>query len=232
MEATRPGCQVDFNGQGVYGLGERVPFMDNIDIEALPTAEWGYYDFPTVVRYTRNFGLTTYGMTGRFKASWADFGGLKLPAQLDVELASIVANGARCDIGDQMPPSGRLDPAVYHVIGKSYGRIKAIEPYLERAAPVTEAALIVGGLPLDAPGTDGNYGLVKLLIESRVQFDVVEPDAAWERYGLVILPEEMRVRRPWRRGWPATWTAAAGSSPFTRAGCSKARTRAGSRSGV
>jgi hypothetical protein len=192
---TRPGGQVDFNGQGVYGLGERVPFMDNIDIEALPTAEWGYYDFPTVVRYTRNFGVTTYGMTGRFKASWADFGGLKLPAQLDTELAGIVANGALCDIGDQLPPSGRLDPAVYHVIGKSYGRIKALEPFLDQAAPVVEAALVTGGLPLDAPGTDGNYGLVKLLMESRVQFDVVEPDARWERYGLIILAEDMPIPR-------------------------------------
>lgn len=193
VKATRPGCQVDFNGQGVYGLGERIPFMDNVDIEALPTAEWGYYDFPTVVRYTRNFGITTTGMTGRFKASWADFGGLKLPAQLDTELAAIVANGALCDIGDQMPPSGRLDPAVYHVIGESYGHIKALEPYLEKAAPVVEAALITSGNPLDAPGTDGNYGLVKLLVESRVQFDVVEPDAAWERYGLIVLAEDMRI---------------------------------------
>jgi hypothetical protein len=193
VKETRPGCQVDFNGQGVYRLGSRIPFMDNIDIEALPTASWGYYYFPTIVRYTRTFGVTTYGMTGRFKASWADFGGLKLPAQLDTELAGIVANGARCDIGDQLPPSGRLDPAVYHVIGKAYGRIRSIEPYLEGAAPMVEAALITGGLPLASPATPGNFGLGKLLIESRVQFDVVEPDAAWERYGLVVLPDNMSV---------------------------------------
>jgi len=193
VTSVRPRCQVDFNGQGVYGLGQRVPFMDNIDIEALPTAQWGYYYFPTIVRYARTFGVTTYGMTGRFKASWADFGGLKLPAQLDAELAAIVANGARCDIGDQMPPGGRLDPAVYHVIGQAYGRIKALEPYLDGAVPVTEAALITGGLPLEAPSTDANYGLVKLLIESRVQFDVVEPEAPWERYALVVLPDALPV---------------------------------------
>jgi len=193
VTSARPRCQVDFNGQGVFGLGQRVPFMDNIDIEALPTAQWGYYYFPLIVRYARTFGITTYGMTGRFKASWADFGGLKLPAQLDAELASIVANGARCDIGDQMPPGGRLDPAVYHVIGQAYGRIKALEPYLDGAVPVTEAALITGGLPLEAPSTEANYGLLKLLIESRVQFDVVEPEAPWERYALVVLPDALPV---------------------------------------
>jgi len=193
VKETRSGCQVDFNGQGVYGLGERIPFMDSLDIEALPTAFWGYYYFPTIVRYTRTFGLTTYGVTGRFKASWADFGGLKLPAQIHTELASIVANGARGDIGDQMPPSGRLDPAVYHVIGKGYSGIKSLEPYLDQAVPVTEAAIVTGGLPLESPATEANYGLVKLLMEARLQFDVVEPDAPWERYALVVLGDEMAV---------------------------------------
>jgi hypothetical protein len=193
VASTRPGCQIDFNGQGVVGLGERVPFTGNVDIEALPTAFWGYWYFPTIVRYCRTFGVTTYGMTGRFLASWADFGGLKLPSQLHTELAGIVAQGARCDVGDQLPPRGVLDPAVYHVIGEAYARIEALEPWLEGAAPVTEAALLTAGDPLDSPGREENYGLVRLLIESRVQFDVVEPSAAWERYGLVVLPEDLAV---------------------------------------
>lgn len=58
---------------------------------------------------------------------------------------------------------------------------------------MTEAALVTGGLPLEKPGTDGNYGLVRLLMESRVQFDVVEPDVPWERYGLIVLPDAMRL---------------------------------------
>ena len=33
--------------------------MNNIDLEALPTGQWGYYYFPMAVRYTRTFGLTT-----------------------------------------------------------------------------------------------------------------------------------------------------------------------------
>ncbi|MCW5983340.1 MAG: beta-galactosidase trimerization domain-containing protein [Bryobacteraceae bacterium] len=193
VTSARPGCQVDFNEQGGYGMGERVAYMDNVDIEALPTAFWGYYYFPVNTRYARGFGLTVYGMTGRFKASWADFGGLKLPAQLQTELASIVANAARCDIGDQMPPSGRLDPAVYHVIGAAYGYIRQIEPYLEQAAPVSEAAIITAGLPFDKPSTDANSGLLKLLVESRIQFDIVEPGAEWERYGLVVLPDDHPV---------------------------------------
>jgi Hypothetical glycosyl hydrolase 6/Beta-galactosidase trimerisation domain len=193
VKAARPACQVDFNGQCVYGLAERVEYMDSLDIEALPTAFWGYYYFPTLVRYTRNFGVPTYGLTGRFEAHWGDFGGLKLPDQLKTEVASIVANAARCDIGDQMPPSGRLDPAVYNVVGNAYEHIKFIEPYLDEAAPVTEAVLLTGGLPLESPGTETNYGLVKLMIESCLQFDVLEPGAAWERYALVVLGDDLSV---------------------------------------
>jgi len=193
VESARSGCQVDFNGQGVYGLNERVPFMDNLDIEALPTAFWGYYYFPTIVRYARTHGLTTYGQTGRFLGSWADFGGLKLPAQLETEVAGIIANGAHCCIGDQPPPNARLDPAVYHVVGRAYARIQALEPYLEQAVPVTEAVIITSGLPLESPANEPNYGLVKLLIESRVQFDVVEPAAEWERYALVVLADSLEV---------------------------------------
>ncbi len=167
--------------------------MDSLDIEALPTAHWGYYYFPTMIRYTRNFGVPAYGLTGRFAISWGDFGGLKLPNQLQTEVASIVANCARCDIGDQMHPSGRLDPAVYHVVGKAYAHIKSIEPYLDEAAPVTEAALLTGGLPLESPGTEPNYGLLKMMIESRLQFDVLEPPAEWERYPLVVLGDDLAV---------------------------------------
>src|SRR5918995_866246 len=109
--AVRPGCQVDHNNQTRLGLGERAPFLDNIDIEALPTAFWGYWYFPMTVRYARTFGRSVYGMSGRFHRSWADFGGLKHPTQLRTELAGIIANGAACDLGDQLPPPGRLDPA-------------------------------------------------------------------------------------------------------------------------
>jgi hypothetical protein len=82
---------------------------------------------------------------------------------------------------------------VYEVIGEAYGRIRALEPYLEQATPVTEAALITGGFPPDSPAADVNFGLLKLLLESHVQFDIVEPDAEWERYRLVLLADDREV---------------------------------------
>src|SRR5262249_12265847 len=82
-------------------------------------------------------------------------------------------------------------PAIYHVIGQAYRHIERIEPYLEQAVPVTEAALLGSGY---VPCNEVNYGWVKLLTESRVQFDIVERGTKWgERYALVVLPEDFRV---------------------------------------
>ncbi|MFZ4546151.1 MAG: alpha-amylase family protein [Bacteroidales bacterium] len=193
VHTTRPGCQIDFNDIGLSQVSERASLLDNIDIEALPTdPQWGYFFAPLQIRYQRNFGIPVYGMTGRFVSSWADFGGLKLPQQLDVELASLVANTARCDVGDQMPPNGVLDPAVYHVLGKSYGKIKRLTPWIDQAAPVTEAALMIPGTPMERVKDPYLFGLTKLLVESKRQFDVVEPGQEWERYNLVIIPDGLK----------------------------------------
>ena len=191
VHGIKPDCHVDFNDAGMGKVSERIKYLDNIDIEALPTGEWGYFYAPAQIRYQRNFGIPVYGMTGRFISSWADFGGLKLPQQLDVELASIVANAAHCDVGDQMPPNGQLDGAVYHVLGKSFGRIKKLEPWLDRAAPVTEAALIIPSEILKRAKQEYIYGLLKLMLESRLQFDLVEQEQEWERYNMVVIPDEL-----------------------------------------
>jgi hypothetical protein len=194
IKKTRPGCLVCPQNQGTfYGLAKRAPLVDCSSQEALFTdaVHYGYHYFPTVIRYARGFGIPFHGCTVCFKDFWADFGGLKSPAQLHTEVAAFVAQGARCDIGDQVPPDGRLEPAIYHVIGQAYRHIERIEPYLEQAVPVTEAALLGSG---GAPCNEVNYGWVKLLTESRVQFDIVERGTKWEeRYALVVLPETFGV---------------------------------------
>lgn len=194
VKKARPSCLVCPQNQGsFYGLAKRARLFDYSSQEALFTdaVHYGYHYFPTVIRYARGFGRPFHGCTVCFKDFWADFGGLKTPAQMHTEVAAFVSQGARCDIGDQVHPDGRLDPAVYHVIAEAYKHIERIEPYLEQAVPVTEAALLAGG---DAPCNDVNYGWVKLLTESRVQFDIVERDTTWEdRYALIVLPENLWV---------------------------------------
>ncbi|HEY5913648.1 MAG TPA: alpha-amylase family protein [Verrucomicrobiae bacterium] len=194
IKETRPACLVCPQNQGsFYGLAQRAPFVDYSSQEALFTdaQHYGYHYFPTVIRYARGHGIPFHGCTVIFKDFWADFGGLKSPAQMHTEVAAYVSQGARCDIGDQIHPNGQLDPAVYHVIGQAYQHMERLEPYLDQAVPVTEAALLASG---DAPCNEVNYGWVKLLNESKIQFDIVERDVKWEyRYMLVVLPEDLWV---------------------------------------
>ena len=236
VKKHKPAAQVEWNWQDLFGLAERLPWTDTIDIECVPTASWGYYYLPLMMRYIRAFGHPVRGLTGRFLGFWSDFGGLKSQTQLHLELATMVANATRCNIGDQPHPNARLDPAVFAIIGNCFARIERLEPYLDQAAPVTEAVFVISGLPgtrpvadrsaatapsaedmyrrgirdflktsgLPAPGAERSDaerrknmgeidGMIKLLLESKVQFDVMEPNAHWERYPLVILEEDLPV---------------------------------------
>jgi hypothetical protein len=208
VDEVRPGCQVDQNNQTRLGLSERAPYVDNIDVEAPPTYGWGYGYFPVDVRYARGFGRSVCGLTGRFHQSWADFGGLKHPRQLAVEIAGIVAQGAHCSVGDQPPPSARLDKAVYEMIGEVYGEVERLQDLLDQAAPVVEAAIVVEGVPMLDPGAvEGNempqegvgrigagaVGAAELLVDHRVQFDVVEAGADFDRYRLLVVPDGAEV---------------------------------------
>ena len=195
VREMKPELPIAYNDAGIAFVSERADILDTVELEALPTSSgWGYYFAPAQIRYQRNFGFPVQGMTGRFLSMWADFGGLKHPDQLNTELASLVANCAGCNIGDQMSPEGILYPAVYHVIGKAFGKIKQIQPWLDQAAPVTEAALMVPAIPVDSGlmKKEQILGLTKLMIESRLQFDLVEPGQPWERYNLVVLPDFLR----------------------------------------
>jgi hypothetical protein len=85
IKKTLPGCLVCPQNQGTfYGLGKRAPLVDCSSQDALFTdaAHYGYHYFPTVIRYARGFGIPFHGCTVCFKDFWADFGGLKSPAQL------------------------------------------------------------------------------------------------------------------------------------------------------
>lgn len=204
----RPVCEIDQNNNTRIGLGDRATWMSNVDIEALPTGEWGYHYFPVAVRYARSFGIPVTGQTGRFVRSWADVGGLKRPEQLEVEVARIVAQGAQVCIGDQPPPSARLDSAVYSTIAPAYRWLAERETDLEGSAPVVEAAIVAAGSLLADPGrlpsrgtrlhedtiwSGAIIGAADLLTLHRVQFDVAEPTADLDRYNLLVVPERSHV---------------------------------------
>jgi hypothetical protein len=193
-KATSRDATVFFNGRGHGNLREEEPCQTQHEIESLPTGGWGYMYFPKNVRLARTLRDTPYmGMTARFHKSWADFGGLKPQAALDYETRQMIANGARCSIGDQMHPRGTLDPGAYQIIGNSYEHVVACEPWLEGATPLTQIAVLqpserkVG--QGSKPPVGASEGVVRMLTQLKHQFDLVDVGGTFDGYELLILPD-------------------------------------------
>ena len=70
------------------------------------------------MRYARNLGKEYLAQTGKFHTMWGDFHSYKNQAALEFECFHMLAMGAKCLIGDQLNPDGRLSPAVYDLVEK------------------------------------------------------------------------------------------------------------------
>lgn len=184
---------ITFNSRPLSNLAEEIPYLAQVEIEALPTGGWGYMYFPKNVRFARTFGKPYLGMTARFHKSWADFGGLKPYPALEYETAQMMAHGASCSIGDQLHPRGVLDKAAYQLIGQVYGRVEEREPWLHDAKPLAQIGLFqVPSTQYNATG-GSDEGATRMLTQLKQQFDVVIPDGNLERYELLILPDLIQL---------------------------------------
>jgi len=168
----------------------------HFELESLPY-NWGYTHFPLSVRYARTLGKDVLGMTGKFHTVWGDFHSFKNQAALEFECFSMVANGAMCCIGDQLHPRGQICEHTYNLIGSVYSQIEAREPWLSDAAPVTEIALLT---PEAFFGTGTHKGITKdiegavhIFQELNHQFDIIDAEADFSRYKLLVLVENVPV---------------------------------------
>lgn len=191
-------CSIFFNA-GHIGPAVR-PSLDaytHLELESLPTGGWGYDHFPVTARYARNLGLPFVGMTGKFQRSWGDFGGFKPQAALEYDCFAALTLGGRCSVGDQLHPSGALDPAAYELIGAVYASIERKEPWCDGARPVKEIAVFTPeALGLEDGRVDSSLrGAARLLQEAHLQFDIVDGEMPWEPYRLLVLPDKITLNR-------------------------------------
>lgn len=172
----------------------------HLELESLPTGGWGYDHFPLSARYVGQCGKEFLGMTGKFHRSWGEFGGFKHPNALRYEVSLAVANGAKCSIGDQLHPSGRLDPVTYELIGKAYGELESKEPWLDGVASVADVGLLsseavraVRGVPQDKEVAHADAGAARILLEGHYLFDVCDTFSDFSKYKVLILPDDVTV---------------------------------------
>lgn len=196
LNAEFPGLRVFYNCGHIHKQGpERFAPYSHLELESLPTGGWGYNHFPASARYAATLGLDFVAHTGKFHTSWGEFGGFKHPDALEFEAAQMVALGSKCLVGDQLHPSGAINPDTYASIGPAYARIEKLEPYLEDARQVSEVAILSAEYCHHAGDRNNNAddGAAQMLQELQRPFDVIDPSADFSKYRVIILPDEVPV---------------------------------------
>jgi hypothetical protein len=175
------------------GIGAELPYLSHVELESLPSGFWGYNHFPLNVRYIQTLGIPIKGQTARFHRSWGDFGGIKNLAALEFECFSMLAHGTQVSVGDQMHPRAALDKAVYQRIGSVFGRVEKMEPYCRNAEPLADIAVLVAtGACQDVDGAPSDEGAMRALAESQYQFQLVDRDADFSRWRVLVAPDVIR----------------------------------------
>jgi hypothetical protein len=169
--------------------------VTHLELESLPTWGWGYDHFPMGAKYAQTTGLEFLGMTGKFHTTWGEFGGFKHPNALRYECAAMMAYGAKCSIGDQLHPDGKLDDSTYAIIGAAYAEVEAKEPWCAGARNVADVGVLSAQAldPAHAKGEDSDVGATRLLLEGQILFDMIDAERDFSPYKLLMVPDEGRI---------------------------------------
>ena len=202
IHALKPGLRIFHNsGHMTRGDREMAECNTHLELESLPTGGWGYDHFPLSARYVQQLGKEVLGMTGKFHTTWGEFGGYKHPNALRYEAALSLANGAKISIGDQMHPFGQLDPATYALIGQAFAEVEQQEPWCHDVVNTADVGVLsieaVTGLShVFGPATPTGLvdaGVVRVLQEGHILFDVLDTESDFSRYQVMILPDAIPV---------------------------------------
>ena len=184
------------DGHITRGRRDRVAYQTHLELESLPTGGWGYDHFPESASYVSHLGLDYLGMTGKFHESWGEFGGFKHPNALRYECAAMNAFGAKCGIGDQLHPEGKLDLSTYAVIAPAYREVEASEPWCRDTVPVFD----IGVLSSEAENGRGagfsnecDTGASRLLLEGHQLFSLIDREVDFAKFRLLILPDDIAI---------------------------------------
>ncbi len=198
IDSVKPGLPVFHNGGHIrHGRYDLAHANTHLELESLPTGEWGYDHFPMSVAYARTLGMDYLGMTGKFHKAWGEFGGYKHPNALRYEVALSAANGACSSIGDQLHPTGLMDNATYTLIGEAFKTVEEREPWLDGYKNKSDIAVFsseawqnYNGIVHPArESLQWSKGCSRILLESNYLFDFVDDKTDLSGYKLLILPD-------------------------------------------
>ncbi|WP_058308543.1 alpha-amylase family protein [Gracilibacillus massiliensis] len=203
VNSIKPDLPIFYNGRirvdsnVERGIRPELDLMTHIEIESLPSGIWGYNHFPLFSAYYKTFNKEMLGMTGKFHKMWGDFGSLKNQAALEYECFSMLANGAKCSIGDQLHPRGKLDEKAYDLIGNVYKQIEEKEEWCDDVVSIDEIGILTS---IDSKGiahnndTEANFsdeGAMRMMLELQRPFRVLDEESDFSKLALIIVPDHI-----------------------------------------
>ena len=210
LREVQPAMRLTQNSGDVTRGDRRLfQYVTHLELESLPTGGWGYDHFPISAKYAAKTGMEYLGMTGKFHTTWGEFGGYKHPNALRYECAAMLAYGAKCSVGDQLHPDGRLDDSTYAIIGQAYAEVETKEPWCIGASNIADVGLL-SAVALDPEhkiGADSDIGASRMLLEGHILFDVLDAEMDFAPYKLLILPDEAQIPVELKRKLDAYLTA-------------------------
>ena len=202
VRAINPELLLYFNG---IDYGAQAEFGSYLELECLPQGGWGYELLPMVSRYMRTLGKPVLNMTGRFQKSWGDFGGVRTKPSVEYDCIYGIANGVPATIGDHFHPRGDLNREVMALDKAVYDDLQPLQPWIDGAEPVVEIANVMkcdypgygwaGGDRVQEKGlaVEAVKAATRILCEEKMQFDNVTLASPWEKYSVLVLPDEVEV---------------------------------------
>ena len=199
---VNPELLIYFNGIDYEAQAELGSYLE---LECLPQGGWGYELLPMVCRYMRTLGKPILNMTGRFQKSWGDFGGVRTEASVEYDCIYGIANAVPPTIGDHFHPRGDLNRTVMELDKTVYADLQPLQPWIEGATPLVEVANVMkcgypgygwaGGDRLQQKGlaVQAAKAATRVLCELKMQFDNVTLAAPWDKYQVLVLPDETEV---------------------------------------
>lgn len=175
-----------------HTIENRSAEQDHVEIESLPSGEWGYLHFPLLVNFHNRNNAPLVGMNGKFHLSWGDHGSLKNQEALEFECYRMIANGCCVCVGDQLHPRGAMNHSAYNRISKVYKTIENLEPHLENTKKCADIGVVVSA-DFYTKDTVSDEGVLRMLMQLHYQFDLITITDDLSKYQLLILPDNVRI---------------------------------------
>ena len=126
-------------------------------------------------------------MTGRFY-EWGDFGSIRPQAAIEYDLFYGIANGMRPNIGGHIHPRGSTQGAIFDRLQAVYSKMQLNEEWYSDAVNLVDIGVLSPG---DVSKTPPLIGITRMLSELKMQFNIINADADFSQYRLLILPDEV-----------------------------------------